>query len=164
MAAAIPFIGMGLGAYGSMAGGMDKNAMYQAEAAGKRAQSAQVQIAQDREVALTEERFQMVRGAQLTAFGKSGVSASTGSPLEQLEITAANAAGEIQAIKQAGQYRKTSLLTEGMYSEMAGEQALNAGFIGSLSSIVGGVGDMSKDSAGVRRANQSQGGFYGGRR
>ncbi len=162
MAAAIPFIGMGLGAYGSMSQGLDQQAAYEAQAANKRAQAAEVEIAADRELELTERRGKEVQGAQAMAFGRSGVQVGTGSPLEIMEQTAADTASEMSAIRHAASYRNLSLLTEGLYSQGLGDQAMKAGFIGAGTSIVNGAGNMNRDSGRVRRANQSQGGFYGG--
>lgn len=142
MAAAALAIGAGLSAYGSITAGMEKNQAYQLEAANKRAQAAQVDIAARREEELTARRYDKVAAAQKVAFGRSGVQVGTGSPLEALELTAVEKMDEIRSIRDAARYRKSSLLTESLYSERLGQQAENAGYLGALQA---GVGAFSKN-------------------
>ena len=142
MAAAALVIGAGISAYGSYSAGEAKQRAYQMEAAAKRAQAAQVEIATNREVDLTQRRYERVRGAQASAWGRSGVQIGTGSPLMAMEETAADAASEILAIKNAGTYRKTSLLTEGILSGYLGDQAYQQGVLGAIG---GGMSAFSKN-------------------
>lgn len=128
----------GVGAY---AHGQDQAAMYRMEAAAKRAQAAQVQVAADREEAISERRYDKVRNAQLAAIGASGVQLR-GSPLAQMEETAANHVSDVLAIRSAAGYRKSTLLTEGMLSDYASSQAESAGFLGFLGA---GLGAVSKN-------------------
>lgn len=140
MAAAALAIGTGIQMYGSYKSGMDKQAAYEAEAANKVAQAAQVEIAANREIELTGERFRRYAGAQKMAFSRSGVQLGTGSPLEVLEQTAADAMGEIISIRNAANYRKTSLLTEGIYAREFGQQAADAGILGAIGAGFSGIG------------------------
>lgn len=140
MAAAALVLGTGIAAYSSMRQGDAQKEAYEMEAAAKRAQGAQVQIAADREVELTQRRMERTQNAQLVAFGRSGVLATSGSPLAQLEDTAANAMDEITAIRNAAKYRKGSLLTEAGLSEFLGGEAQTAGQLNAFSSILQGAG------------------------
>lgn len=137
MAAAIPFIGAGISAYGALQQGESQKQAYEMEAAAKRAQAAQVDIAANREIELTERRAEKTRSAQMVAFGGSGVMANTGSPLEIMEQTAANAAEEVLAIRNAAKYRKGSLLTEAGISQYLGGQAEDASYFNAAGSILG---------------------------
>lgn len=139
MAAAIPLIGAGISAYGALQQGAAQKTAYEMEAAAKVAQSAQVDIAADREIALTKRRLERTQGAQLVAFGKSGVLATTGSPLEQMEEAAALAADEMTAIRGAANYRKGTLLTEAGLSRYLGGEAEDASYYNAAGGILGGV-------------------------
>lgn len=137
MAAAIPFIGAGISAYGSLQQGEAQKTAYEMEAAAKRAQSAQVDISADREIELAKRRADRTKSAQMVAFGKSGVLATTGSPLELMEQTAADAVDEMTAIRNAANYRKGSLLTEAGLSSYKGAQAEDASYYGAAGSVLG---------------------------
>lgn len=140
MAAAIPFIGAGISAMGALQQGQAQKNAYEMEAAAKKAQGAQVDIAADREIELTRRRLEKTQGAQAVAFGKSGVQVGTGSPLEIMEETAANAVDEMTAIRNAAKYRKGSLLTEAGLSQYLGQQAEDASYYGAGGSILGAFG------------------------
>lgn len=147
----------GLGAYQA---GQDQAYGFRMSAAAKRAQAAQVQVAADREEALSERRYDKVRNAQLTAIGASGVQLR-GSPLAQMEETAANHVSDVLAIRNAASYRKSTLLTEGMLDEYQAGAAENAGFLGFLGAGLGAVSKNPYTYDSPRKANQAQGGFYG---
>lgn len=125
-----------LKAYGDYQNGQDLSQGYQLSAAAKRAQAAQVEIAMNRELDVTERKFQLVRQAQFSAIGRSGVMLR-GSPLAQMEEAAANHVSEMMAIRQAGSYRKTSLLTEGLVDERKSVQAENAGTLSAFGDLLG---------------------------
>ncbi len=137
MAAAIPFIGAGISAFGALQQGQAQKNAYEMEAAAKRAQGAQVDIAADREIDLTKRRLDKTQAAQMVAFGKSGVLATSGSPLALMEETAANAVDEMTAIRNAAKYRKGSLLTEAGLSQYLGQQAEDASYYGAGGSVLG---------------------------
>lgn len=130
-------IGTGLQAYGAMRSGQAKNKAYQLEARAKEAQSAQVDLAANREIELTERRYQQTKSAQISAFSRSGVELS-GSPLLIMEESAANAFDEIQSIKDAAKYRKSTLETEGSLSRFLGNESELAGYLSGASSILTG--------------------------
>jgi hypothetical protein len=138
MSAAALAIGTGLAAYGSIRAGQSKAAAYEMEAKAKVSQAAQVDLAAAREIELTERRYQQTKSAQITAIGRSGVQIS-GSPLLQLEDSAANAFDEIQSIKQAAAYRKQTLQDEAGMSRFLGNDAEMAGYINGASSILTGI-------------------------
>lgn len=142
MAATALVIGAGIQAYGSYQSGQDKAFAYRMEAAGKRAQASQVEIAANREVSLAERKYERVRGAQMSAWGRSGVQVSTGSPLLAMEETAANAFDEIRSIRDAARYRKTTLLTEGVLDDYNADSSESAGMLGALGA---GFGAFSKN-------------------
>ena len=131
-------IGTGIQAFTSIQSGQMKKQAYEMEAQGKMAQAAQVDIAANRDIELTMRRFQRVQGAQISGFGRSGVQL-TGSPLLQLEATAADAQDEMKAIRDAANYRKSTLLTEGQFSNILGQQAEDAGYWGAAGSVLTGV-------------------------
>lgn len=128
-------IGTAIQAYGSLQQGAQKQQALIAQAANKRSQAAQVEVAANREIDLTQRRFEKVKSAQISAFGRSGVQIS-GSALEVLEDTAANAFDEIQSIRDAAAYRKQVLGTEAQYSDILADQAMEAGQLGALGSVV----------------------------
>jgi hypothetical protein len=138
MSAAALAIGTGLSAYGSYRSGVDKKNAYEFESNAKMAQAAQVDIAANREIELTQRRYERVRSSQISSFGRSGVQLS-GSPLLQLEETAANAMDEIRTIKEASRYRKSTLEIESGLSSALGDQAERAGMLGAGSSILTGA-------------------------
>lgn len=137
MAAAALAIGAGLSAYGSMQAGAERGDAYRADAAAKRAQAAQVEISARRQLQLTQRGFERLRGAQQAAFGSSGVQVGTGSPLAEMEFTAANAMDQLTDIRNSANYRKTSLLTESGYNEVLANQAEDAGTLGALQAGLG---------------------------
>lgn len=139
MTAAIPFIGMGISAYGALQQGEAQKNAYEMESAAKVAQAAQVDIAADREIELTRRRFEKTQGAQMVAFGKSGVQATSGSALEILENTAAEAMDEMNAIRNAAKYRKGSLLNEASLSMYLGSEAEEASYYNAAGGILGGL-------------------------
>lgn len=145
----------------SYAHGQDQAYGYRAEAAAKRAQAAQVQIASDREVALIEQRGEKIKNAQSVAIGASGVQLR-GSPLAQMEETAANVVSEMRAAQNAARYKKNTILTEGMLSEYNADAAESAGFLGFLGAGLGAASKNPYAFDSPRKANQAQGGFYGG--
>jgi hypothetical protein len=139
MSGAIPFIGMGIGALGALNQGQVQKNAYELESAAKKAQAAQVDISADREIELTKRRLEKTQGAQMVAFGRSGVQATTGSALEQMENTAAEAMDEMNAIRNAARYRKDSLLNEASISSYLGEEAENASYYNAAGGILSGI-------------------------
>lgn len=137
MAAAALILGTGLSAYGSMRAGESKKAAYELEAKAKEAQSAQVDLAAARELELTERRYDRTKNAQLVAFGRSGVELS-GSPLMMMEESAADAFDEMQSIRMAAAYRKSTLSNEAGLSRFLGDEAETAGYLNGASSILTG--------------------------
>ncbi len=138
MGAAALAIGAGIQAYSSIKKGMDESAGYKAAALNKQAQAAQVAIATDRQVLLTQDRFDKIRNAQAVAVGRSGTALS-GSNLAQMETTAAEAVSQISAIRDAGNYHRSSILTEGLYDNQLAGQAESAGYLGALGAGLGAV-------------------------
>lgn len=138
MGAEALIIGAGLSAYASLKQGESQKRAYEMEASAKRAQAAQVDIAAGREIELTQRRAEKITAAQMVAFGRSGVLATTGTPLAMMEETAATAADEISAIRNAANYRKGSLLTEAGFSLQLGQEAEDASYYNAAGSILGG--------------------------
>lgn len=138
MSAAALAIGTGISTYASIAGGEAKKSAYELEARAKENQSAQVELAAQREINLTQRRYERTRDAQFAAFGKSGVQLS-GSPLLLMEESAADAFDEITSIRQAADYRKQTLSTEAGLSRFMGDQAELAGYLSGATSILTGV-------------------------
>jgi len=129
-------IGAGLQAYSAIKSGEEKKAAYQTEAFLKQRQAAQVDLAVQREIELTRQRAEIVKGSQLSSFGRSGVQATAGSTLIEMENTAANAASEMMAIRQAGEYRKNTLLDEASFSDSLGKEAADAGYFSAGQSVL----------------------------
>lgn len=169
MAAAALAIGAGVQAYGSYTKSMEQSAAYGVQAQQKRATAAEVQIGADREIQLTQQAFERSRGAQLSAFSKSGVSMSTGSPLAVLEQSASNAFDQISALQHAADYRKGTLYQDAQQSDILGSQAKDAAF---LSVLGAGASAFSKnpysydsrvkDSGGSILTNGDKAGGYNG--
>lgn len=136
MAAAVLVAGAGVGAYGALKEGEDKKHAYEMEAGFKRQQAAQVELAALREIDLTIERGESVKQAQIASFGASGVQATAGSPLMQMEETAGRTFSEMRAIRQAADYRKSTLLSEAGFSSQLGHQAINASYVGAAGSVL----------------------------
>lgn len=137
--AAILAVGTGVQAYSAYKEGQDKKYAYEMEAGFKRQQSAQVELAALREIDITRQRGERVKQGQLAAFGSSGVSVSSGSPLLQLEETAGSIFEETNAIRQAAEYRKSTLLSESGFSSVLGDQAERAGYLGAAGSVLTGA-------------------------
>lgn len=140
MAAAIPLIGAGITAYGALSQGQAQKTAYEMEAAAKNAQAAQVEIAAGREIELAKRRAEKTQAAQLVAFGRSGVLATTGSPLEIMEQTAADAMDEMTAIRNAADYRKSTLYSEASLSSFLGNEAEDASYYNAAGGILTAVG------------------------
>lgn len=138
MSAAALAIGTGLSAYGNITAGEAKKEAYEMEARAKVSQAAQVGMAADREVELTERRFRLNQSAQMVAFGRSGVQATAGSPLMMMEESAAQAFEEIHSIRQAERYRKSTLYSEAGMSRRMGDDAELAGYLSGAGSILTG--------------------------
>lgn len=128
-------IGTALSTYGSIRAGEQRAKGYELEAKAKEAQAAQVDVAADREIELTERRYQRTKSAQIMAFSRSGVELS-GSPLLMLEDDAANAMDEIRTIRQAASYRKSTLKDEAGLSRFMGGEAELSGYLNGASSIL----------------------------
>lgn len=139
MAAAIPFIGAGIGVLGALQQGEAQKNAYEMEASAKRAQASQVDIAANREIDLTKRRAEKTRAAQMVAFGRSGVLATTGSPLQVMEQTAADAVDEMTAIRNAANYRKSTLFSEAGISSYLGQEAEDASYYNAAGSILSGA-------------------------
>jgi hypothetical protein len=138
MSAGALILGTGLSAYGSMRSGKSKSAAYGLEAQAKEAQAGQVYIAENREIELSERRYAKTRSAQLSAFSRSGVELS-GTPLMIMEESAADAFDEVESIKAAARYRKSTLRTEAGLSRFMGNEAELAGYLSGASSILTGI-------------------------
>lgn len=142
MSGAALAIGAGMQAYGSFSQGIQKRDAYQSQAAQKRATAAEVQIGADREIQLATQAAGRTRAAQITSFGKSGVSVSSGSPLAVLEQSASNAFDQVNSIQQQADYRKSTLEVDAQQSGILGDQAYDAGVLGMFGA---GVGAFSKN-------------------
>jgi hypothetical protein len=138
MAAAALAIGTGLAAYGNIRAGESKKAAYELEASAKESQAQQVELAAAREIELTQKRYNRTKSAQIVAFGKSGVLLQ-GSPLMLMEESAADAYDEMQSIRMAADYRKSTLRTEAGLSRFLGDEAELSGYLSGASSILTGV-------------------------
>lgn len=138
MAQAALIIGTGLSVMGSLRSGQQKQEAYEFEARAKQAQAAQVDISAQKDIEILDRRARQFRGAQLSAIGRSGVQVS-GSPLLQLEETAANAYDEMQSIRRAAAYRKSTLLTESRFSSILGDQAREASYYDAAGGILSGI-------------------------
>lgn len=132
MSGAALAIGAGIQAYGSYTSGMDKAAAYGVQAQQKRATAAEVQIGADRDITLVKEASARTSAAQQVAFGKSGVSVSSGSPLAVLEQSASQAFDQVQSIQQAATYREGTLNIDAQQSDILGQQAKTSAFLGVL--------------------------------
>lgn len=132
MSGAALAIGAGIQAYGSYTSGMNKAAAYNTQAQQKRATAAEVQIGADRDIQLANESYQRTRGAQVVAFGKSGVSVSSGSPLAVLEQSASHAFDQVSSIQQAADYRKSTLNVDAQQSDILADQSRTSAFLGVL--------------------------------
>lgn len=131
-------IGTGISAVGSLRAGRQKQEAYEMEARAKKAQAVQVDISAERDIELLTRRYNRTKSAQISAFGRSGVQLS-GSPLIQLEETAANAYDDVLAVKTAAAYRKSTLLTEAGFSSVLGSQALDASYFDAAGGILTGI-------------------------
>jgi hypothetical protein len=138
MAAAALILGTGISAYGAIKSGQEKKRAYDMEAQAKVAQAAQVDLAANREIELTERRYERTKSAQISAFSRSGVELS-GSPLLALEESAANAFDEVRSIQMAASYRKSTLGDEARISSFLGNEAEEAGYLSGAGSILTGV-------------------------
>lgn len=136
MAAAIPIIGGSIAAIGFLNQGQTQKNAYQFETAAKTAQAAQVDIAADREIELIKRRAEKTQAAQMVAFGKSGVLATTGSPLMLMEQTVADAMDEITATRNAANYRKSTLFSEAGLSSYLGQEAEDASYYNAAGGIL----------------------------
>ena len=162
MSATALVLGQGLQAYSSYMGGVERQAAYNLQAQSRVAQAMQVQIGADRELRVLQRKGEMIQGAQVSAYGHSGVQATSGSPLLQMEQTKQNVMEEMQAVADAANYHKTSLLTDAYADNVFGQQAYNSGVLGAVGA---GVGVFSKNPTltTFRAApSASQGGFYDG--
>lgn len=139
MSGAVLGIGSAISAYGSYEGGVQKQQAYEFEASSKRAQAAQIQIGADRQTEVLGRQYEVIHGAQVSAYGHSGVSATSGSPLLAMEQTKANAMERIQAVNAAALYNKNTVLQEGAQDQVLGNQAYNAGVMGVFTSMFGAV-------------------------
>lgn len=161
-ATAIGLVGTGVSAISSYQAGVDQQQGYYTQAAAKRAQAAEVEIGTNRQLALLRRQSEMVGGAQLSAYGHSGVEGSKGSPLAQMEQTRANIAEQMMATQQYGDYHKQSILTEGYMDEIYGDQAYRSGVLNMFGTGFKGVAGNPYMMDPRRRANQAQGGNYTG--
>lgn len=147
MAVAALAIGAGISAYSSYEAGIEKQQAYELSAQSRRAQAAEVQIGADREIQLTRQRADMIKGAQISAVGSSGTTLA-GTNLLQLEQNAKNAYDQVASIQQAAGYRGSTLLVDAGQDQVLGHQAYNAGQLNAFGSVVGGYGQYAKATGG----------------
>lgn len=129
-------LGTGMNMYGNI-----KKAQLEAEAMEqtaflKRLQASKIRGSSAREAELAMRRGQKVSGAQLSAFGRSGVDVGSGSALALMAQTLADARDEAEAIRNAGEYRAW------MSDYEAGLSSGRAGSIrraGILNAVAGGL-------------------------
>ncbi len=145
--AAVALVGAGISAYSAYQAGEDKKQAYELEAQSRRAQSAQVEIGAQRDIDLTQQHADMVKGAQISAVGSSGTTLS-GTNLRMLEQTAKNAFDQINSIKQASDFRKNTLLVDAGQSDYLGGEASRAGTLSAAGSLVSAYGGYTKAKGG----------------
>lgn len=116
----------------------------QSKAADKQADIYQQQAEQARYAAKVKaEKYQKeaaTRMAQMRAsYSYSGVDATEGTPLLVLMESAAEAAEDVERVKQTGEDQAWGLLSQANISRMQGSSAMTAGVMGAGSSLLGGA-------------------------
>lgn len=137
-AVAVLAIGAGISAYASYQQGIEKQQSFEFQAAARRAQAAQTQVAANRDISLIQRQGDIVSGAEKAAFGQSGVT-TQGSPLIQLEQTAAVTREKINATQENASYNEANSLGESSYDTIEGNQAYQAGELGAFGSVLTGA-------------------------
>jgi hypothetical protein len=147
MAAALPVIGVvaavagtAMSAYGQIQAGNAAEAAAQYNATIAQQQAAEkAQAAKSQAFNLSEQR-RMTIGKQIAAYGASGVSPNSGTPLDVLSHTASEYERDIQyAGIEAGEATQAGY-EQAQLDLMYGKQAQTAGWIGAGSTLFSGLG------------------------
>jgi len=145
--AAMSAVGTGVSVMSSMQQGADKQSWYNYEAAQER-QQAELQRQQYASAAAKQEKQNaynqsLLRVAQAT----SGVRTGEGTPLLVASENAANAAIDVETIKETGSLAVQRSLTQATLSEMSGQQAYKAGVYGAGASLLTGAAGFASTYA-----------------
>lgn len=134
MAQAIPFILLGASLVGSSlsAEGQKVAGESQAQAYEYNARVTEREAAQGEYE--SRERLRKLMGTQRSLYAKAGVDITSGSPLMQLAITAAEGEREALSIRQSGKEQAT-------LDRFYGRQAKQAGRVGATSTFLTGLGN-----------------------
>lgn len=142
MGAEALIIGTGISAIGSLKAASDQASALEVQARSRLIAARQAEAAGLREAEVLERKGKRIMGAQVSAFGRSGVTLE-GSPLLMLEETAANISEEISARLASARFRASTLRAEGeMDFERAG-QVRTSGFLQAGATIISGFGRRS---------------------
>ena len=123
--------------------GSVKSAQDQADALEQQAQARfltakQAELSAKREAEMAARKGEKIKGAQISAFGRSGVTLE-GSPLMMLEETAANISEEISAILASARFKAGTISAEGQLDLVKAGQTRTAGYLQAGGSILTGA-------------------------
>lgn len=141
--------GSAVTAYAQLQQGEAQAAGYEQQAYLKRLQAAESMKASEREAGLSIKRGDQIRDSQASAFGRSGVQVGTGTPMEQMAKTLAEARDESNAILEAGAYRKFTSDYEGAMSLTMAGQARYGAKLSALGSVITGAQSMVTAKGGL---------------
>ncbi len=147
--AAIPYIVMGFTALGTVTSAMGQiqqgkaqQEAYDTNAEIARQNAINVEKSATYEESIQREKADALKSRQRALYAKAGVDITSGSPLLVMAEDMERAEADAQAIRYAGNVKKTSYLNQANMNEFYGEQAYSAGKTGAFSTILGGIGSM----------------------
>lgn len=138
----LPLIGAAVSAFGAISSANAQSASFKAQA---KVNERQAEIEQEKgafDAARARENAQRVTGAQIAAFGSSGVTAG-GSPTDVIADSLAEANLDIGAIRFGSQVNADNLRTQAQVNRINARQARTAGVIGAISPFIDSVTQSS---------------------
>lgn len=135
--------GAGVTAYAQVEAANAQADAYERQAYAKTLQAGEIIKASEREAELTRQKGEQIRGAQLSAFGRSGVSGSSGTPLLMMQKTLEDARSEEQAVREAGKYRAFNSLYEAAGARQIADETRTGGKLSAFATVLGAGKDYA---------------------
>lgn len=139
--AGISLIGTGISAYGQYTAGQEQKKAYQYNADLDRQRAEQTRNAQALNDFRKQKEITAAIGAQAAGYAAGGVITTTGSPIDVMTDSLANADLEMRISDYNSEIAASQLESEASMEEEAGKYALEEGTVGAISTVAKGVGD-----------------------
>jgi hypothetical protein len=121
----------------------------------------QAEQAADAQAVVSQQTTDQKLGQQKVAYGASGVDVNTGSPVDVMTSTAAQARLDALNLRYGGRMTARSDLESGQLAAYQGSEAETAGFLGAAGTLLTGAGTVGQDTGYLPYPNSSSGSAQG---